>query len=69
MVRAEVRQQTLYKVACVLHWSNSSDFNSSVKSKQLLKEADLLSGRQGRGESAEREGRRRERSSKEEGVG
>lgn len=37
----------------MLHWSDSSDFDFSVKSKQVLKEADLLSGRQGRGESAE----------------
>lgn len=36
----------------MLHWSDSSDFDFSVKSKQVLKEADLLSGRQGRGESA-----------------
>lgn len=37
----------------MLHWSGSSDFDFSVKSKQVLKEADLLSGRRGRGESAE----------------
>lgn len=68
MVSAVVQQSTLYKAARVLHWSDSSDFDSSVKSKQLLKEADLSRGRWGGGESAERGGSGRERSSKEEGV-
>lgn len=56
-------QETLYKVACVLHWSGSSDFDFSVKSKQVLKEADFLLGRRGKGESAEGSESRREKSS------
>lgn len=41
----------------MLHWSDSSDFDMS---KKVLKEADLLSGRRARGESAET-GREQER--------
>lgn len=54
----------------MLHWSDGSDFDFSVESKQLLKEADLLSGKGGEEEreSAEEEGSRRERSSKGERV-
>ena len=59
VVSGVVQQSTLCTVARVLRWSDSSDFDSSVKSKQLLKEADLSRGRRGGGESAER-GRKRE---------
>lgn len=47
----------------MLHWSDSCDFDFSVKSTQVLKEADVLLGGRGRGESAEGSQSRGEKSS------
>lgn len=54
VVLAVISQSGVYQVACVLHWSNSSDFDSSVRSKQLFKGADLLGCKEKEGSNRRR---------------
>lgn len=66
MVSAVLRQYTFYKVACALHWSDSSDFDFSVKSKQLLKGGRVVVWKAGKRREC-REGRKQEAEEQQRG--